>query len=534
MNYLKKFDLEYTTPDLQYNDVDFTEADIIEAEYIRVPGFEDKPDIAALPVPLIGSNAVKDGIYVPPVLTSKDAKKHLKIYAMRDVRFPMFNQGEINKRIYEGLLSSYDGRSYAVTERPIKIKDDEEPDKQIEISVLSSIYMNGSSKSSGLIGLPGTGKSTALNIALQRYPRAIIHRLDGCSYVQIPIIRTTAYANSNLTALFYSFAEVLDTIFDCEHRHRDEIKKGNLGKATERVISWIKRYHIGCWIIEELEFFSFSTEHQTSFENIVTIMQETGVFLFSTGNLDLIQKLSGNLRQERRLLANYINMDLMSQDKDGMRTIVAEMWQYLLPEMQTEFTDELYDEIYYWTLGSIDMISILLVAMQQEYLEKKKNEQRVTVNVSFIKQVGKAKLTRMRQLFSDGQTAEVVKAYEEAQEQIDREYMLSKGYVEAAQTKAAIKEEIEAGYNHYQKYIMVKDAIEMVISEYTENQIRSAFNWCEAEIDEFKRMTNKQMVAAVMERLKNVKNKRKTEKKKKIQANLEEFQKEILGSVAGE
>lgn len=530
MKYIKKFDMSYTEPEMQYDSTDFMESDIVEAEYVPVIGYEGKPDIEALPKPFTGLKAVKEGIYIPPVLTKEGANKHLKIYSMRDVRFPMINQGEINKRIYEGMVSSYAERAYAVTERPVKLKRNDEEDGDIEISILASTYMNGETKSSGLVGLPGTGKSTALNIALKKYPRAIKHTFEGGHYIQIPIIRTTAYANSNISALFISFANTIDDILDCGSRHRDELKSSNIGRMTERIINWIRRYHIGCWIIEEAEFFSFGTEKSSSFENIVTIMQETGVFLFATGNHDLMAKLDGNLRQERRLLANYIDMDLIPQDKECMRMITGQMWEYILPEMKAELTDEMFEEIYFWTLGSIDMISILLVSLQQEYVSRrKKGAKNIKVTTEFIKSVAKAKLTRMRKLFLDGQTSAAVDAYRQAQKEFNESIEKDKQIIENAKVQAELKEEIAAGYNHYQKYCMVKDSILMVMDEFSDSKIKSAFAYCETNIDNFKHMTNKEMVRVVFERLNHVKCKTKEKRDKKVAENLEEFQKNLLG-----
>lgn len=527
MKYIKNFDIEYVDSSLQYASVDFEENDIIDAEYIKVSGFEGQPDIEALPKPPLGTKAVNEGTYIPSVLTNEEASKQHKIYGIRFLRFPMTNQGDINKRIHDGLLFSYSNRSYAYSERPIEIKTKDGKDN-ITINIFTSTRMCGKSNSTGLIGLPGTGKSTALTIALENYPRAIKHNVNGDYYIQIPIIRTTAYANSNLSALFISFANAIDEILDTGTKHRDDLK-GNIGKNAEEVISWIKRYHIGCWIIEEAEFFSFNTASNGSFENIVTIMQETGIFLFATGNPDLIDKISGNLRLERRLLANYIDMDLIHQDKKFMKSITTMMWNFLLPEIKTELTEEMFNEIYHWTLGSIDMISILLIALQQEFeARRRKREKLIKLNKDFIREVGKAKLTRMRKLFLDGNDKLAINEYYQAQNEFEISINKELQIVENANIQAEIEQDIIVGYNHTLKFHMVKNSIENYTDDYSEKQIKKAFCFCEENIDSFKRMKEKEMIRTVKQRLESIKSKNTEKISKKVNDNFDDLQNELF------
>lgn len=46
MNYLKEFGIEYTDPELQYMNADFEAHDIVPAEYSKVSGCPDNPNIA--------------------------------------------------------------------------------------------------------------------------------------------------------------------------------------------------------------------------------------------------------------------------------------------------------------------------------------------------------------------------------------------------------------------------------------------------------------------------------------------------------
>lgn len=510
MKYIKQFDLPYTEPDSQYDSVDFAECDMVEAEYIPVNGFHGKPDIEALPKPFTAKEAFNRGMYIPPALMDAGTDTPLKIYAMRSLRVPMLNQGMINQRLYEGLVLSYSNREYAVTERKVKVERDE---KKLDVNIISTSYLNSTTLGSAIIGLPGTGKSTALNIALQRYPRAIVHKLEGGYYIQVPIIRTTAYANSNLSALFVSFANSLDMILDTGHTHRNILKSANVGRMAEQVIDWIRRYHIGAWIIEEIEFFTFGSDKNSSFENVVTIMQESGIFLFVTGNDDLKEKIHGNLRQERRFLSNYIDMNKIPKDKDFMQSVVGRMWEYMLPDMQNTLTEDIFEIIYYWTLGSIDMISILLVSLQQEYYRLQRKGEAVSVTKEFVEKIAKEKLGRMHELFLEGQT-EAADGYLEERKKFDSMVtsMVEQETMENMKVHAMIKEELEAGYDHTTKYLMVREAILDFTDDYSEKKIESAFSYCEKNAEGFKHMSNRDMKRVVLEQLKKT-GKKKTEKR---------------------
>ena len=73
---------------------------------------------------------------------------------------------------------------------------------------------------------------------------------------------------------------------------------------TQKICEYIELFHIGCWIIEEAEFFVFSKTSKKSFQNIINIVQETGIFLFCTSNDDIKEAIASNFRVERRLLGD--------------------------------------------------------------------------------------------------------------------------------------------------------------------------------------------------------------------------------------
>ena len=502
MIYLESFTYSYTPE--QYEDIDLNAQDIIEARYTKVSGHTGNADIEALPVPLPSNELMYRSAMVPDALIAKGTDPISRIWALRALRIPLRNQNQIDEKLYWGLVSSYAGRKYGKTKHRHAVDVDGE---QVFLDTISCTYEGGFTTGSAVIGLPGTGKSTGVSIAASRYPKAILHPCREGHYIQIPIIRTTAYANSNMSSLFRAFAARLDMILDTGNAHRDQMPKTNIGQMCSQIIDWIQLYHIGCWIIEEISFFSFSSSSSSSFENIVTIMQETGIFVLGTGNNDFFKKINGNFRQERRLLADFINMDAVSKDKPFMKTYTELVWtRYLLPELRGLYSEDMGDVIYRWTLGSIDMLTILLVCIQKEYLRihKKTPGKSVEdiVTPAFAEEIAKDKLARMTSLFKKGQKKSITE-YKKLREEFDSEKVKDEqeNLIEGAKALASLEDDLRTGYDRHAMFYKVREAVTTYTDDYTDKQIETAFCHCEKNVKGFREMKAREMVRAVRTRL---------------------------------
>lgn len=536
MDYIRKLTYTYTDA-TQYAEVDLESHDVVDAEYTRVKGYEGNADIEALPLPLSGKELVDQESVVPSALLDPDADPLTVVSAIRALKIPMNIQKTIDRTLYNGLVRSYEGRRYALTKHSVPLRFDE----KIKLNVLSTSYTNNVVDGAAIIGLPGTGKSTAVSIALRRYPKVILHTTPDGSYVQIPVIKTTAFTNGNLSALFQMFAARLDDILDAGTTHQDLLPKVNIGSMCARIIGWIQTYHIGCWIIEEISFFDFSNSSR-SFENIVSIMQETGVFLFVTGNTDFYSKIDGNLRLERRLLSNFLNMDDTSRDRTFMKIFLKRIWGYILPELRPLYSDEIADAVLDITMGSVDMMTILLSAIQSRYLEEqeknakrgKKKPPAEIVNVDMISKIGEKQLERMRALYEDGQL-EAITEYKNIRRKFDRGLndavaaSIASSLKEKMEVQAAIAEDISSGYDHAAKLFMVKERIKDVLDDaFTDKQIEYAFSLCEKNVEGFKGISDRKKIQAVRTRLENMEKRKKEKKAAVVKAKEDEMLKDLM------
>lgn len=523
MIYIRRFKYEYS--DEQYADTDLTSQDLVEAEYVRVPGYEGNPDIEALPLPLFGRELLNAETEVPDILTKEGAYPAARTAALRSLRIPLFNQGLIDEQLYQGIVSSYAVRRYGKSRHQVRVVSE---NNEASVSILSSSYGAAMVSGSAVIGMPGTGKSTAISMSEKRYPKAIRHRTDDGWYIQVPIIRTTAYSCSNLSSLFQSFARRLDEILDTGRCHIESLPSTNVGRMCGCVIDWIQRYHIGAWIIEEISFFSFAPGSSKSFENVVTIMSETGVFIMATGNPDIYDKIHRNLRIERRILGSFIDMDEVSQDKSYMLSLTRKIWTaYMLPELVETYSNDIFEIIYKWTLGSIDMITLLLCAVQTAWLRaRRKNKQALPseiITAETVEDLAEKNLSRMRKLFKDGRVKSVTE-YRELRNKLDGMYQdgANEEIQKKAEMKALITEDIESGFDHATKLHMVKSAVSDMF-DYTDKQIEAAFCYCEKHTPDFKKLSDKQMKRAVLGRLESRRKQKNTADKAKAQQNTSEM-----------
>lgn len=479
-------------------------------------------EMSAATLPLTGRDAYNRGIFIPASLEDPDTNPGLKAFGLRNLRIPLSKQSVINETIYQGIVTCYTNRKYAVSEHG------RGPDNT---KVFASGFDNSTTLGCSIIGVPGTGKSTAINITLDRYPKAIRHVFGEYEYTQIPVMRTTAFADSNITAMFLEFGKRLDHIMDSGGLFFSELKaiKSNIGQMTQKICEYIELFHIGCWIIEEAEFFVFSKTSKKSFQNIINIVQETGIFLFCTSNDDIKEAIASNFRVERRLLGDTIDMNEITRDELVVKGAIQKMWKYMLPQFQKKLTKKYLDLIYAETLGSIDMVSILLISLQRECVFSERKKEKFVLNESLIKKISKAKLTRMKELFTVT-SIEAAKGYHEEQEAFEDSIRKDQKVIEESITRALIESDIERGYDHTDKLYMVKTSIrEMFGDQYTVKQIESAFTYCEKHKDGFKDMSNIKMKQTVRERLEDVASKRKVETKKQVEQNYDEICLSLLG-----
>ena len=221
MKFVKNMNLDYVEPaggKNLYDGVDLSVEDCVEARYWKQNGHLGNPDICSLPraadiTELLKQNNIPISGYDPAkVKMASLSERKRQLISLKKIRYPIPFHSLIEYHLSTALISSYASRRNGITAmaRPIKVAGEE-----METNIIS--YANDISANVlgfSIVGTSGVGKSTAFDLTCAKYPRVIRHTFPDGFYTQIPIIRLTAFSNSNLTALFLSFAKQLDRLLD--------------------------------------------------------------------------------------------------------------------------------------------------------------------------------------------------------------------------------------------------------------------------------------------------------------------------------
>ena len=325
------------------------------------------------------------------------------------------------------------------------------------------------------------------------------------------IIRLTAFSNSNLTALFLSFAKQLDQLLDTGEDHLNVISgKANLGKIVSIICGWIELYHIGAIAIDEIQFLDFSQSSAKSFENFLTITAQTGVAIVAIGTSEACRLWGGMLRIQRRMASTIIRADSYCKDKKFMSEIIERIWKYQWLDEPAPLTEGLENSMYEESCGSIDLLTTLWMMMQFEVLS---NEEQPTIDEVFVHKVAEKHIKEMRGLLKES-LIENEERFLELRENMLMDIQQSALADEERKVVEAFRREAKENIdNHYDRDMILSQmmgSISDCYPEYSELQIRKAFAKAEQE-DGFKKAAKGERVQRVLAVLKKVgKGKRRT------------------------
>ena len=541
MKFVKNMNLDYVEPaggKNLYDGVDLSVEDCVEARYWKQNGHLGNPDICSLPraadiTELLKQNNIPISGYDPAkVKMASLSERKRQLISLKKIRYPIPFHSLIEYHLSTALISSYASRRNGITAmaRPIKVAGEE-----METNIIS--YANDISANVlgfSIVGTSGVGKSTAFDLTCAKYPRVIRHTFPDGFYTQIPIIRLTAFSNSNLTALFLSFAKQLDRLLDTGEDHLNVISgKANLGKIVSIICGWIELYHIGAIAIDEIQFLDFSQSSAKSFENFLTITAQTGVAIVAIGTPEACRLWGGMLRIQRRMASTIIRADSYCKDKKFMSEIIERIWKYQW--LDEPLTEGLENSMYEESCGSIDLLTTLWMMMQFEVLS---NEEQPTIDEVFVHKVAEKHIKEMRGLLKES-LIENEERFLELRENMLMDIQQSALADEERKVVEAFRREAKENIdNHYDRDMILSQmmgSISDCYPEYSELQIRKAFAKAEQE-DSFKKAAKGERVQKVLAVLKKVgKGKKRTTGVKQTETDegkMKGIERELMNCIA--
>ena len=538
MKFVKNMNLDYVEPaggKNLYDGVDLSVEDCVEARYWKQNGHLGNPDICSLPraadiTELLKQNNIPISGYDPAkVKMASLSERKRQLISLKKIRYPIPFHSLIEYHLSTALISSYASRRNGITAmaRPIKVAGEE-----METNIIS--YANDISANVlgfSIVGTSGVGKSTAFDLTCAKY-----HTFPDGFYTQIPIIRLTAFSNSNLTALFLSFAKQLDRLLDTGEDHLNVISgKANLGKIVSIICGWIELYHIGAIAIDEIQFLDFSQSSAKSFENFLTITAQTGVAIVAIGTPEACRLWGGMLRIQRRMASTIIRADSYCKDKKFMSEIIERIWKYQWLDEPAPLTEGIENSMYEESCGSIDLLTTLWMMMQFEVLS---NEEQPTIDEVFVHKVAEKHIKEMRGLLKES-LIENEERFLELRENMLMDIQQSALADEERKVVEAFRREAKENIdNHYDRDMILSQmmgSISDCYPEYSELQIRKAFAKAEQE-DSFKKAAKGERVQKVLAVLKKVgKGKKRTTGVKQTETDegkMKGIERELMNCIA--
>lgn len=293
----------------QYDEeFDLSECPIVEARYVK--SFMDKgnPLVEALPKPL----GIKELIHFhtnsvcPPTeeemryMDTYEKVNSVEILNNYRVAFPF--HADLELAFHNALVNSYRARKIR-SNRYVDIKYQMDGKDKVQHQLTSIRHVSNASTGFTLLGVSGCGKSTAVNMMLDRYPQVIVHNPNTLhEFPQIVWLHVNATANSNFSLLYDSIGRAIDRALNnlSPVYEREVAKISGLGKKYARIRELVELFSIGVIILDEIELMDTETTRENSLETLLTLTNETGVAIAVVGTEDAYQGLFSKRRTARR------------------------------------------------------------------------------------------------------------------------------------------------------------------------------------------------------------------------------------------
>lgn len=346
----------------------------VDARYTRQPLAQDEENryIEALPAPLTEDEILSlyyKGFPIKPD-TSKDVIGQLsEIQLLREVRFPLPFDFEIEMRFSSALAMSYRARQRNLTTSPAEIRTNDSESEQASSFRIASGGDTGIGLT--LLGIGGCGKSEAVRTMLSRYPQVIYHnRGQMGAFIQITWIQAVTPPNANLNDLYICIAAAIDeALGNSEPYYAENIRKNksSVGLKAEYIAKLIRLFGIGALVLDEIQHIDAGRNKTESYESLMTIVNTTKVALVIVGTEEAFPVLFRKYYTARRAAA-IVNASLYCADRNQFDTVMKHIMQINWFKEKFSPTSELLDAIFNETSGVIDRMISVWMDVQEDYV----------------------------------------------------------------------------------------------------------------------------------------------------------------------
>lgn len=402
---LNMFDYAKDTGRSQYEGVDLAIVRTVEAAYIKADDEDDRGNryIEALPKRRSSTEMIEYVKEMPysgfKVESQKPvAEKIPLLMKLKDLRYPLPMLDKLEDYMHTAMIKPLRQR-YSTTLLVENKCNCTIGDENIVVDgLMIADERDGVDGSFSVIGYPGTGKSSAVKLLLDHYPRSIKHTSGAIQKVQIPYLFINCLGHSNFRELFNQMGRAVDRALSNfnSHFYENKVRKcRDLGAKTTEIINIIEMFNISVLVLDECQTINYSSNGDNSVENLVTIVNMTKVSVVCIGNQEAYRKMNANDRISRRLGIPLIVHDYCN-DKLFFGSLVRWLfgYQWFCTDKRVVPDEKMIAALYKCTNGIIAHLFNMYTVMHEENFEHPE----VAINASFVRQVSKKYYSHIEKL----------------------------------------------------------------------------------------------------------------------------------------
>ncbi len=309
-----------------------------------------------------------------PSINAETNIQEAEVQLLHRFRVPLQHIYELESKAYTCLLNSYRQRADLLIPKQEMVTMNNTESIQ-NLTMRRPLDGDGGT-GLALLGIGGTGKTCAITTMLSHWQQVIEHKLPQGTFVQVVWLKIEPSSNNDLSSLFINFGKALDDALGNTIPVYTKLiqKRQKNGEKAELIAELIRKFSIGMLIIDEVQRLQFERNRAESFENLMTITNNSKVALLIAGTEEAYGMIFNKYYTHRRI-GDKISTTLFCKDRQYFDAIVTSIMRINWFKTKQDITSKsLLDAMYLETSGTIDRIINVWKNVQLDYIHLSDDE----------------------------------------------------------------------------------------------------------------------------------------------------------------